>query len=335
MIPNPPEYITWLLTSRCNLRCEHCYASLRPWNGELDEKRVIEIVEEACEMGVENLHLTGGEPLLRKDIFKILEAVRDGTEVSLFTNLLAMNREKAKRLRAGGVQVFTSIDGAKRETHEAVRGEGSWRLLMRSINILREEGVSFTPIFSISSLNFKEAGEFVRLAESLGASSAVLLPVMPFGRAESRDFNADSRICTEAIGLAEEAAEKLGFKITLWCMPFAGLFVKSKYVSWDSCKSERNMDIGPSGEVLICDTLDIPVSSIRDKSLREAWLELNTNSLFFEIMSYNPCNDCPVSNTCKGGCYARTYKKYGSFNNPDPLCPKVLEKIHASPIIRK
>lgn len=286
-------------------------------------------------MGVENLHLTGGEPLLRRDIFKILDAAKNGTEVSLFTNLLVMDREKARKLRSRGVQVFTSIDGARKETHEAVRGEGSWRLLMRSISIIREEGVSFTPIFSTSSLNFKEAGEFVRLAEELGASSAVLLPVMPFGRAENRDFSADSRICTEAIGLAEEAAERLGFRIILWCMPFAGLLVKSKYVSWDSCKSERNMDIGPSGEVLICDTLDIPVSSIKNKSLREAWLELNKSSLFVEIMSNNPCTDCPVSSACKGGCYARSYKKYGSFNNPDPLCPRVLEEIHVSPMTRK
>ncbi|MEM3713196.1 MAG: radical SAM protein [Thermoproteota archaeon] len=331
MIPSlsPPEYVTWLLTSRCNLRCEHCYASSRPWNDELDEKRVLEIAEEACEMGVENLHLTGGEPLLRKDIFKILDAAK-GCNTSLFTNLLAMDRKKARRLSSLGIQVFTSIDGAIKETHENIRGKDSWKLLMRSIGILREEGVSFTPIFSISCLNFKEAGEFVRLADSLGASSAVLLPVMPFGRAESRDFNADPHVCVQAIRLAEETAEELGFKITLWCIPFAGLLVKSKYVSWDSCKSERIMDIGPSGEVLICDTLDIPVSILRNKSLKEAWLELNTNSLFVEIMNNNPCPDCSISNVCKGGCYARSYKKYGSFKNPDPLCPSALKEIHLS-----
>lgn len=336
MIPRigPPEYVTWLLTSRCNLRCKHCYASSRPWDGELTEKRVLKIIEEACEMGVENLHLTGGEPLLRKDIFRILEAAKNGTNTSIFTNLLAIDRKKARKLGSLGIRVFTSIDGAVRETHEAIRGKGAWNLLMRSISILKEEGVSLTPIFSISRLNFHEAGDFVHLAEGLGASSAVLLPVMPFGRAESRDFNADSYSCTKAILLAEEAAEELGFRITLWCIPFASLLVKSKYVSWDSCKSERIMDIGPSGEILICDTLDITVSSIRNKSLREAWLELNSNSLFTEIMSNNPCPDCPVSNVCKGGCYARSYKKYGSFNNPDPLCPRILEKYEA-PSIRE
>jgi len=329
MIPSidPPEYVTWLLTSRCNLRCEHCYASSRPWSSELSEDRILEIVIEACKFGVENLHLTGGEPLLRKDIFKILEAVDNGTEVSLFTNLLAINRDKARKLGSLRVHVFTSIDGATRKTHEATRGRGAWDLLMRGISILKEEGIGFTPIFSISRLNFKEAGEFVHLAERLGASSAVLLPVMPFGRAENKDFSADSYVCTEAITLAEKAAEELGFNITLWCMPFASLLVRSRYVSWDSCKSERNMDIGPSGEVLICDTLDIPVSSIRNKSFKEAWFELNSHSLFVEIMSNNPCPDCPASSVCKGGCYARSYKKYGSFTNPDPLCPRVLEEI--------
>ncbi|MBO3839887.1 MAG: radical SAM protein [Thermoproteota archaeon] len=334
MIPslNPPEYVTWLLTSRCNLRCEHCYASSRPWYGELAEERVLKIVEEACEMGVENLHLTGGEPLLRRDILKILEAASRDIKASLFTNLKAINRDKARRLSSLGVQVFTSVEGAVKKTHEAIRGPGSWSLLMRGTSILREEEVSFTPIFSISRLNFREAGEFVRLAERLGAYSAVLLPVMPFGRAESKDFSADPYTCTKAIDLAEEVAEELGFKIVLWCMPFASLLVKSRYVSWDSCKSERNMDIGPDGEVLLCDTLDMPVSNIKTKSLREAWFELNSNSLFIEIMSNNPCPDCPASNSCKGGCYARSYKKYGSFNNPDPLCPRVLEECLNPPI---
>ncbi|MDW8034371.1 MAG: radical SAM protein [Nitrososphaerota archaeon] len=337
MIPNlrPPEYVTWLLTSKCNLRCEHCYTSPRPWSNELEEKRVLKIVEEACEMGVENLHFTGGEPLLRRDIFKIIDIVKDSTKTSLFSNLLAMKREKARKLSSMGVQVFTSIDGATRRTHEAIRGNGTWELLMKGISILKDEGVSFTPIFSISGLNFKEAGEFVRLAENLGASSAVLLPVMPFGRAESKDFNADSHVCIEAVSLAEEAAEELGFEITLWCIPFAGLLVESKYVSWDSCKSERIMDIGPNGEVLICDTLDITVSSIKNKSLREAWFELNTNGLFAEIMNNNPCPECPISNTCKGGCYARSFKKYGSFYNSDPLCPRALEEMHVSLTIRK
>jgi len=329
---SPPEYVTWLLTSRCNLKCEHCYASSRPWNGELTKERVLKIVEEACEMGVENLHLTGGEPLLRRDIFKIFEAASKGTKASLFTNLKAINRDKARRLSSLGVRVFTSIDGAVKETHEAIRGPGAWNLLMSGISILREEEVSFTPIFSISRLNFREAGEFVRLAERLGACSAVLLPVMPFGRAGSRDFSADPYTCTKAINLAEEAAEELGFNIVFWCMPFASLLVKSKYVSWDSCRSERNMDIGPDGEVLLCDTLDMPVSNIRTKSLREAWFELNSNKLFTEIMSGNACPNCPVSSTCKGGCYARSYKKYGSFNNPDPLCPKALEECSTPPI---
>ncbi|MBO3799959.1 MAG: radical SAM protein [Candidatus Brockarchaeota archaeon] len=331
---SPPEYMTWLLTSRCNLRCEHCYVSSRPWNGELEGKRIIKIVEEACEIGVENLHLTGGEPILREDIFEILKAARNGTNVSLFTNLLSMDREKARKLGSLGVQVFTSIEGATKESHEAIRGEGTWDLLMRRISILRDEGVSFTPIFSVSRLNFKEAGEFIRLTENLGASSALLLPVMPFGRAKDRGFEADSYACIKAISLAEEAAEELGFNITLWCMPFAGILVKSKYVSWDSCKSERNMDIGPGGEVLICDTLDVPASSIRNKSLREAWFELNSNSLFTEIMNNNPCPDCPIRNVCRGGCYARSYKKYGSFNNPDPLCPKVSQEIRVLPILR-
>ncbi len=324
-IPRPPEYVTWLLTAKCNFRCEHCYVSSRPWSSELGKDRVLKLVEEACEMGVKNLHLTGGEPLLREGIFEILAAASNGLNVSLFTNLSEITRDKARRLSSLGIRVFTSIDGAVKNTHEAVRGPGAWDVLMRNIRVLKEEEVSFTPIFSISRLNANEAGDFVRLAERLRASSAVLLPVMPFGRAADKDWHADAYSCIKALRLACEAADELGFLTTLWCMPFASLIVSSRYVSWDSCRVERNMDIGPGGEVLLCDTLDIVVSNVRRKSLSEAWRELCSSRVILEIMESNTCPDCPLIETCRGGCYARSYRLYGSFNNPDPLCPKILE----------
>ncbi|MCX8182962.1 MAG: radical SAM protein [Crenarchaeota archaeon] len=322
---SPPEYVTWLLTTKCNLRCEHCYVSSRSWGSELGRERVLKLVEEACEIGVKNLHLTGGEPLLRKDILEILGAAKNGISVSLFTNLSAITRDMARRLSSLGIHVFTSMEGAIKNTHEAVRGPGAWGILMRSIRVLREEGVGFTPIFSISRLNASEAGDFVRLAEKLGASSAVLLPVMPFGRAADKDWHADAYSCVKALRLAGEAADGLGFHITLWCMPFASLIVSSPYVSWDSCRIERNMDIGPGGEVLLCDTLDIIVSDVKGKSLSEAWRELRSSRVLKEILKSNPCPDCSLSETCRGGCYARSYRLYRVFNNPDPLCPKILE----------
>jgi len=85
------------------------------------------------------------------------------------------------------------------------------------------------------------------------------------------------------------------------------------------------MDIGPGGEVLLCDTLDIVVSDIRNKSLAEAWRELLSSSILREILDCNPCPGCPLSEKCRGGCYARSYRQYGVFNNPDPLCPMVLK----------
>ena len=276
-------------------------------------------------MGVKNLHLTGGEPLLRRDVFEILAAAKNGVSVSLFSNLSAINRDKARRLSSLGIHVFTSIDGANKNTHEAVRGPGAWDALMRSIRVLREEGVGFTPIFSISRLNAGEAGDFVRLAERLGAYSAVLLPVMPFGRAADKGWHADAYSCVRALRLAGEAADELGFRITLWCIPFASLIVSSHYVSWDSCRIEKNMDIGPGGEVLLCDTLDVVVSDVRSKSLAEAWRELRSSRVLREIIGSNPCPDCALSEKCKGGCYARSYRRYGVFNNPDPLCPKIME----------
>jgi radical SAM protein with 4Fe4S-binding SPASM domain len=225
-------------------------------------------------------------------------------------------------LRALGIFILTSLDGATKRTHEALRGPGTWDAFMRGARLLKEEGVEFAPVFAVSHSNAREAGDFVRLAERIGASSAALIPVMPFGRAGRGGPRADAASCAEAVRLAEAAADEMGFPVSLWCMPFAGLLVKSRYVSWSYCRMSNGMDISPSGDVLLCDVLDIAVSEVRTKGLSEAWRDILSSPVVREVEAGDPCPGCPVGDLCRGGCYARSYAARGAFSGPDPLCPR-------------
>lgn len=112
---------------------------------------------------LKNLHLTGGEPLLWEDVFEIIAAAKNGSASHFSQTSLG---SAGMRLSSLGTHVFTSMEGAVKDTHEAIRGPGAWDMVMHGIRILREERVGFTLIFSSPA---GEAGDFVRMAERLGA----------------------------------------------------------------------------------------------------------------------------------------------------------------------
>jgi len=89
----------------------------------------------------------------------------------------------------------------------------------------------------------------------------------------------------------------------------------------DSCRIEKNVDIDPGGEVLLCDILDIAVSDIREESLAEAWQELLSSRILREMLDSNPCPDCPLSEKYRGGCYARSYGRYECSITPIHYVP--------------
>ena len=85
----PPETLIWIITGRCNLQCKHCYATAYREEIEIPQNRKLELIKEAADIGVEYIQYTGGEPLLVKDIFEILQYTKDcGIESSIFTCLL-------------------------------------------------------------------------------------------------------------------------------------------------------------------------------------------------------------------------------------------------------
>lgn len=320
------RWIVWIVTGRCNLVCKHCYASRFAGQRELDHRRVSKLLEEAAELGIEYINFTGGEPLLYPRFDEVLKTAADhGIEVGVFTNLTLLSRDWAKLFSKLGVYVLSSLDGASRQTHEANRGLGTWDKTMEALKLLRGEGVEFGLTMAISKHNCEEAGDFVELSSSLGASSAAIIPVLPSGRALKNKLYADSKTFLEALKRADEASSSIGYPLSIWCASFAGLVAESPWVRWWSCRLSPSMDVDPTGRSLLCDVLDVAISSV-EKGLKEAWRESCTHPLVLKIARprlREPCASCRFSEACLGGCFARAYVLRGDLDEPDPLCPVV------------
>lgn len=282
------------------------------------------MIEGLAEIKAKHLSITGGEPTLREDLTKlIVEAQEKGLEVSIVTNTLLLKEELMEFLAKRDVEVQVSIDGITKETFTKIRGP-FFDLLLSRIQKLRLLGVRLKPIMTVSTINYREAGDYVRLCAKMETARAALIPLIPVGRAD-RKLMPNSYMVKEAFLMAVQAAEEAGFNIELWCSPFAYSFLSSKVAEISPCMIASGLDIAPDGSVLLCDTLDMKVTSI-DVGIPRAWEEYLSNELVKGLSSpafKTFCRTCRYVEKCSGGCHARAKALYGDLNMSDPLCPIV------------
>lgn len=321
-----PSVVVWLTTARCNLRCPHCYASRFEVLSELGSDEKLRVAKEIAELGVEWVAVSGGEPLLDGDFFKLAGLLRElGCGLSVSTNLTLLSEEAARRLSRLEAYVYVSVDGPK-WVHESLRGPGTFERLARGVELLRGYGVEFGTVMAVSRLNYRRVREGLELALEFGADSISLIPVMPSGRAAERGLAVSAEEYLEAIKLAEGFARDYGLVVSLWCTPFAYLVSSPKHVRSYFCRSFRVVDVDPSGRLLACDVVDVAVSSVRGRGFAQALAEYQRDPFIRSLVrpSRLPdrCAGCRLASACKGGCFARSMLLRGDPNAGDPLCPR-------------
>lgn len=321
-----PEYIGWIVTKRCNLKCPHCYVAFIQ-DKELDDDQRFALLTDAINSGLKKIDLTGGEFLLLESSERILEYLaKNDVNITVFTNGLTLTEEKVDFLSSIPVEIIISLDGGKRIHHEAVRGEGSWNRTLKLTSLLRSKGINFSFLMALNRLNFKDTYEYVRLAMDLGAKKACFIPTMRAGRADSEIVLRPFEIL-QFLRDVENTASSLNFPISLWCMPFSDLFVKSVHVEIEHCRIGEPdiVDLDPMGNLLLCDVLPLKFANVLEKGIVRALVEQSQTEVFrsvFEANPSGPCSDCENWNRCRSGCFARSYLS-GDILAPDPLCPNV------------
>lgn len=320
------EGLIWVFTAKCNLACKHCYVRTRFSSLpelELDEK--LKLIEEAGELGVRYVGFSGGEPLIHPHFSAMIRRCWEaGVSAGVVTNCTVVKEVTAKLLARYEVWVTVSVDGSEQRTHEALRGPRTWEGVMRGIAELKKAGVEFATIMAVSPLNYEEADRYVELSSELGAEEACLIPIMRSGEAAKAGLAVEWREYAQAVRLAAEKAEELGFELSLWCTPFAPALTRSPYVRYWSCRQASVMDLDPSGRVLLCDVLDFVLTSVEGRGLRDVVRDYEIHPLVKAVTDPDlpqPCKDCPFSESCRGGCFARALMERGSLSEPDPLCP--------------
>lgn len=316
-------------THACNLRCLHCVTtsgSQAP--GELDTAAWFEAIDQMVEAGVFELNVGGGEPLLRDDAVVILgHACQRGLSVALTSNGTLIDEALADALARVPLRyIAISLDGATPQSHDAIRGKGSFERTLAGIRRLHER----TPLhinlhFTIMAHNRHELDDCFRLAESLPVHSLGLLPIRPAGRARAHPHllltpDEYREVAARLEILSRESARPV-FHIPF--MPGNDAHGSSRMYSTFGCGAAQvTCSMDARGRVVPCNFFEDagPEDSLLERGLLDIW----RNGPFFKRLRHlrgNPkCLACPHYGACRGGCRAQAVAASGDLEAPDCYC---------------
>lgn len=182
------------VTRACNLRCKHCLNnSGKVLDNQLTTEEIFELIKKLSDAGIQEIRFTGGEPLVHKDIYKMMElATRLGIYVSIGSNGTLIDEEVAEKLKEAGLKrAVVSLDGTK-EKHDFIRGEGNFDKTLASIKYLQEQGIKIKVNSVIMKNNIEDV---IALAKQLNKMKIDLLirRFIESGRGENLQNNTLSK----------------------------------------------------------------------------------------------------------------------------------------------
>ena len=351
-----PFTVAWEITRSCALACLHCRAEAQPRRDpeELSTDEARGVIDQLVDLAPPVLVITGGDPLMRPDVFDIVEyATARGLRVAVSPTTTALTtRARMERLRDLGVQmIHISLDGARAETHDAFRGfAGTFDLVRRVLGDLQEIGMAVQVGTTVTRSNADELPAMVDLIAGYGVRMWNLFFLVPTGRGrnlEMVDVATAERIWEWMADLAQHAPFSMRttaapqFRRTMLRrarartgdMPVrltgAGYQLRDAPGGVETRgvnDGKGFMFIDHRGNVCPSGFLQIPAGNVRHDSVADVYRD---SALFRSLRDpaalIGRCGRCAYADLC-GGSRARAYGVTGSYLADDPLCALVSDE---------
>jgi len=347
-----PKWIAWEITRRCNLKCIHCRSSSEPIVAEHPDfptKEAYRIIDDISSYAKPVVVLSGGEPLLRKDVFDIAKyGTGKGLRMCLATNGTLVNDEVCEKVKESGIRIVSlSLDGASGEVHDNFRSQkGAFSGTISAARLFKKHEIEFIINSSFTKRNQAEIPKVYKFAKELGATAWYMFMIVPTGRGEE--------IMNELI--PKEDYEKIlewhyhmekdeqAMLVRPTCAPhyYRIVFQKSREEGKRFERRSLKFSTGGAkgciagqvialidvdGNVLPCSYFPMPAGNIREKSFKEIW---ENSQLFKELRDFKKykgrCGSCEFIGVC-GGCRARAYAVYGDYLEEEPFCGYMPRKL--------
>jgi AdoMet-dependent heme synthase len=333
--------IAWEITRSCNLNCLHCRAAAErgPYQGELATEECFRFIDEVAAFSKPVLILTGGEPLLREDIFEIASyGTHKGLRVVMAVNGTLLSAEKARAAKQSGIQrVSISLDGAAAEAHDRFRGvTGAFAGAMEGISYLKEAGLAFQINTTVTKRNLGEIEDILQLASEVGAAAHHIFLLVPTGRGrELAHEEVTPEEYEQTLTWFAEQEYKVPLQLKATCAPQYYRIIHQRGNVKDRKKETEGLHtftrgclggisfcfVSHRGDVQPCGYLETIGGNIRERPFQEIWKEAELFQHLRDVKALKgKCGQCEYQLVC-GGCRARAYALHGDYLAEEPLCP--------------
>lgn len=314
---NIPIYFHCELTYRCNQKCVHCY-QMESGSEELGLEQWKNFIDQLKEVNTLTITFTGGEPMLHRDFWAILEYARDmGFSETLMTNGTLIGEDEARRLGELPLwEVRISLYGATAETHDRMSGvKGSFEKIVRATELLRSRGLRVQYITPLTNINFHEIDDINKIMKRYEMKPFISPLIFPNRNGDKlarlRLNDGDMRKAFKSLGLHE-------------CFYQENLGRKDGNGSEDVlCKTGKICGvISPSGDVLPCAVLPMKAGNMLETPLRKIWWDSPVLNRVRRATraDIELCRDCKISSACTK-CMGFGYMESGIYPAvSDELC---------------
>ena len=341
----PPFMVSYSITTKCNLKCKHCYSSSVNQSApdELSTEEAFGLMDDLSRWGIGLLIIDGGEPLCREDILDVVKyASSKGIRTTIGSNGTLIDEAMARKmLDAGVMSVAISVDGADAQTHDSFRGiSGTFEQTLKGVEACRNTGLPFQFNMVIRKETLAQLEDMLRLALDYGANAAEFFDLVAAGRAKQE--------CKEQVLSHDErkwvmewlaqSQEDCPIVIRVPACPMYPLLLQQKHIQPKHFPAEMlrripyygrgcaaGMPMGyvmvlSNGEVNPCMLLQVKLGNIREQNIISIW---ESSPILTELrqreLLKGECGDCPYRGICSG-CRGRAYEETGDMMATDPGC---------------
>ena len=345
-----PLSIFWIISSACNLRCEHCFYSKHQHKFENKNDLTTEELLKLAAFFVEELNIlsfkiTGGEPFLQKDILILLKYLKSKnvyltiqTNATLITEEIAFELSKILKPKTDSVQI--SLDGATAEVHDNIRGKGTFKKTISAIEKLTKNNINVSISYTATSANLEDFSKLYKLCKDLKINKIMVGRFKACSEEQEYLIPPKEKVFIKMADLIEEmAADKSTMNLKLANLKTYDFlnfetgknlldnYLKDKTGSCPEncmCHNHDKITVSGDGKIYLCPQADkdeLVLGNLKEKTFFEIW-ENRFNNIFFQErnLKNSVCKKCPYISLCSAGCAAKAYDKYGDINAPDSDC---------------
>jgi len=341
----PPFMVSYSITTKCNLKCKHCYSESvdQAAPDELSTEEAFCLVDDLSTWGIGLLIIDGGEPMCRDDMLDVVKyASSKGIRTTIGSNGTLIDDKMAKKmLDAGVMSVAISVDGVDAQTHDSFRGiSGAFEQALKGVEACKDAQIPFQFNIVIRKETLSQLEDLLRLAVGYGADAAEFFDLVAAGRTKDECkeqvlSNDERRWAMEWLAQSQEDCPIV---IRVPGCPMYPLLLQEKQIKPKHFSSEMlrrvpyygrgcaaGMPMGYvmvqcNGEVNPCMLLQVKLGNVREKSIVSIW---ENSPILAQLrqreLLKGECGECSHNITCSG-CRGRAYEETGDMMATDSGC---------------